>query len=159
MSQLFSSGGQSIGASAWASILPMSIQGWYPFGLTGLIPVLSKGFSRIFSSTTIQKHQFFGAQPSLWSNSHICILKRTLYKNSHILKRTFILLCEQRASLCHFALILTNEVAGPAWSTAVTSQLSYDIHPGSLQPVLHIKVSASNPNLIRLPPAPVRALD
>ena len=46
------------------------IQGWFPLGLTGLIPLLSKGLSRVFSSTTVWKHQFFGAQPSLWSNSH-----------------------------------------------------------------------------------------
>ena len=55
-----------------ASVLPMNIQGWFPLGLTGLISLLSKGLSRVFSSTTIWKHQFFGAQPSLWSNSHIC---------------------------------------------------------------------------------------
>ena len=65
MSRFFASGGQSIGASA--SVLPMNIQVW----LTGLIS-LFKGPSRVFSSTTIQKHQFFGPQPSLWSNSHIC---------------------------------------------------------------------------------------
>ena len=67
ISQLFTSGGQSIGASA--SVLPMNIQNWFPFGLTGLVSLLSKGLSRVFSSTTIQKHQVF-AQPSLWSNSH-----------------------------------------------------------------------------------------
>ena len=55
-----------------ASILPMNIQNWFPLGLTGLISLLSRGLSRVFSSTTIQKHQFFGTQPSLWSNSHIC---------------------------------------------------------------------------------------
>ena len=71
MSWLFTSGGQNIGASASASELPMNIQGWFPLGLTGLISVQSKGFSRVFSSTTICKHQFFGSQPSLWSNSHI----------------------------------------------------------------------------------------
>ena len=65
MSQLFASGGQSIRASS--SVLPMSIQGWFPSGLTGLFSLQSKGLS----STTIWKHQFFGAQPSLWSNSHI----------------------------------------------------------------------------------------
>ena len=65
----FSSDSQSIGASA--SILPMSIQGWFPLGLTGLIFLLSEGLSRIFSSTIVQKHQFFGAQPSLWSSSYI----------------------------------------------------------------------------------------
>ena len=67
----FPSCGQSIGASALASVLPMNIQGWFPLGLTGLISLLSKGLSRVFSST-IQKHQFFSAQPSLWSSSHIC---------------------------------------------------------------------------------------
>ena len=66
---VFTSGGQSIGASASTSVLPMNIQGWFPLRLTGLI-LLSKGFSRVFS--TIQKHQFFGAQPSIWSNSDIC---------------------------------------------------------------------------------------
>ena len=72
MSWLFASGGQSIRVSASASILPMSIQCWYPLGLTGLISLQSKGLSRVFSSTAVQKHQFFSAQPSLWSNSHIC---------------------------------------------------------------------------------------
>ena len=62
---------QSIGASTLASVIPKYIQGWFPFGWTGLISLLSKGLSRIFSSTTIWKHQFFGAQPSLWSSSHI----------------------------------------------------------------------------------------
>ena len=71
MSQLVTSSGQSIGTSASSSVLPMNIQGWFPLGLTGLISFLSKGLSRVFSSTTIQKHQFFGTQPSLWSNSHI----------------------------------------------------------------------------------------
>ena len=71
MSWLFTSGGQSIGASASSSVLPMNIQGWFPLGLNDLTSLLSKGLSRIFSRNTIQKHQFFGAQPSLWSNSHI----------------------------------------------------------------------------------------
>ena len=71
VSQLFTSGGQSIEASASASILPMNIQGWFPLGLTGLISLLCKGFSRVFSSTTVQKHQFFGVQPALWSESLI----------------------------------------------------------------------------------------
>ena len=70
MSQFFPSGGQTIGASALASVLPVNIQDWFPLGLTSLISLLSKGLSRVFSSTTIWKHQFFGAQPSLWSNSH-----------------------------------------------------------------------------------------
>ena len=69
MSHFFSSGGQSIGASA--SVLSTNIQGWFPLGLTGWISLLSKEISRVFSNTTVQKHQFFSAQPSLWSNSHI----------------------------------------------------------------------------------------
>ena len=71
MSPLFPSGSQSIGASASASVLPMTIQGWFPLGLTDVISLLSVGLSRVFSSTTVWKHQFFGAQPSLQSNSHI----------------------------------------------------------------------------------------
>ena len=68
MSWLVTSGGQSIGASV--SVLIMNIQDWFLLGLTGLISLLSKGLSRVFSNTTIQKHQFFGSQPSLWSSSH-----------------------------------------------------------------------------------------
>ena len=70
MSQFFPSGGQSIGASASASVLPMNIQDWSPLGWTGWISLQSKGLSRVFSNTTVQKHQFFRAQLSLWSNSH-----------------------------------------------------------------------------------------
>ena len=70
MSRLFASGGQIIGASASASVLPMNIQDWFPLGLTGLISLLSK-LSRVFSNTTLWKHQFFSAQLSLWSNSCI----------------------------------------------------------------------------------------
>ena len=65
MSQFFTSGGQSIGASASASVLPMNIQDWFPLGFTGLITLQSTGISRVFSSTTVQKHQFFGTQLSL----------------------------------------------------------------------------------------------
>ena len=71
VSPLFASGGQRIGASVSTSVLPVNIQSWIPSGLTGLISLLSKWLSRIFSSTTILKHQFFGTQPSLWSNSHV----------------------------------------------------------------------------------------
>ena len=71
MSRLFASDGQSIGISASASVLPMNIQGWFPLVLTGLISLMSRGLSRVFSSTTSWKHQFFSAQPCLWSNSHI----------------------------------------------------------------------------------------
>ena len=71
MSWFFPSGGQSIGASASASVVPMNIQDWFPLGLTGLISLQPKGLSRVFANTTVQKHQFFHTQPSLWSNSHI----------------------------------------------------------------------------------------
>ena len=67
-SQFFPSGGQSIGITASASVLPTNIQDYFPLGL---ISLQSKGLSRVFSHTTVQKHQFFGTRPSLWSNSHI----------------------------------------------------------------------------------------
>ena len=71
MSWLFTSDGHSIGASGSALVLQMNIQGWFPLGLTGLIPLQSKGLSRIFSNTIVQQNQIFGAQLSLWPNSHI----------------------------------------------------------------------------------------
>ena len=64
-SQLFTSGGQSIGVSASTSVLSATIQGWFPLGWTGWISLLSKGLSRVFSNTTVQKHQFFSTQFSL----------------------------------------------------------------------------------------------
>ena len=76
MSQFFTSGVQSIGASASASVLPINTQRNQPcnflLGLTGLISLQPKWLSRVFSSTAVRKHQFFSAQPSLWSNTHIC---------------------------------------------------------------------------------------
>ena len=71
INQFFPSNGQSIGASASASVLPMNIQDWFPLGLTGSISLQSKELSRVFSNTIVQKHQFFGTQLSLWSSSHI----------------------------------------------------------------------------------------
>ena len=71
VNQFFASGGQRIGVSASASVLPMSIQDWFPLEWTCWISLLSKGLLGIFSNTTTQKHQFFGIQSSLWSNSHI----------------------------------------------------------------------------------------
>ena len=68
--EFFASGSQSIGASTSASVLPMNIQDWFPFRWTGWIFLQSKGLSRVFSNTIVQKHQFFGTQLSLWSNSH-----------------------------------------------------------------------------------------
>ena len=84
MSQLFASDGQSIGVSASSSALPMNIQGWFPLQLTGLISLQSKRFSRVFSSTTVRKHKFCIAQPSLWpmlycttkAHDSICVLAR-----------------------------------------------------------------------------------
>ena len=71
VSRFFTSCVQSIRASASASVLPMNTQDWFPLRLTSLISLLSKGLSRVFSNVTMWKHQFFGTQPSLWSNSHI----------------------------------------------------------------------------------------
>ena len=86
MSWLFKAVGQTIGASALASVLPMNIQGWFPLGLTGLISLLSKELSRVFSNTIVWKHQFFGTQTSLWSNSHIHIwlLEKHSFDDTHL---------------------------------------------------------------------------
>ena len=72
ISHFFALGGQSIGVSASASVHPMNIQDWFTLGLTGWISLQSNGLSRVFSNTIVQKYQFFGAQPSLWSKSNIC---------------------------------------------------------------------------------------
>ena len=71
MSQFFASSGQRIGTSASGSVLPMNIRDWFLLGLPGLISLLSKGLSRVFSNTIVKKHQFFSAQPSLWSLTSI----------------------------------------------------------------------------------------
>ena len=71
MSQFFASGGQSIAVSASVSVLPMNIQDWFPLGWTGWISLQSKGLSRVFSNTPVQKHQCYGIQLSLWSNAQI----------------------------------------------------------------------------------------
>ena len=71
VSQFFASDGQSIGVSASASVLPVNIEDWLPLGWTGWISLQSKGLSRVFSNTTVQKHQFFSAQPSLWPSSSV----------------------------------------------------------------------------------------
>ena len=70
-SQLFASGGQCTGVSASTAVLPLNIQDWSPLGWTGWISLWSKGLSRAFSNTTVQKHQLFSTQPSSWSKSHI----------------------------------------------------------------------------------------
>ena len=79
MSQFLESGDQSIRASASTPVLPMNLQDWFPLGWTDLISLQYKGLSRVFSSTTIWKHQFFSTQPSLWTNAHICtwLLEKT----------------------------------------------------------------------------------
>ena len=79
MSWLFTSGGQAIGASMSASVLPLNVQGWFTLGLTGLVSLQSKGLSRVIFSTTIWES--LGAQPSLWSNSHIYnwLLEKTYF--------------------------------------------------------------------------------
>ena len=88
MSQLFTSGGQSTGVSASASVLPVNTQDWFPLGWTGWISLQSKGLSGVFYNTTVQKHQFFGTQLSLWSNSHIhtwLLEKSQLWLDGHLL--------------------------------------------------------------------------
>ena len=87
MSQLFASGGQSIGVSASTSVLPMNTQDWSPLGWTGWISLQSKRLSRVFSNTTVQKHQFFGAQLSSQSNSHI---HTSAGKTIALTRRTFV---------------------------------------------------------------------
>ena len=94
MSWLFTSDCQNNGASASASVLPMSIQSWFPLGLTGLISFLSRGLSRVFTSITVRRHQFFSTQPSLWSNSNI---HKWLLKKNHSFD--YMDLCQQRC-LC-----------------------------------------------------------
>ena len=90
-SQLFASGGQSTGVSASASVLPMSIQDGFPLGWTGWLSLQSKGLSRVFSSTTAQKLQFFSAQPCLWPNSHIhtwLLEKHVMWSTSSFLSQS-----------------------------------------------------------------------
>ena len=82
------SDGQSIGASASASVLPMNTQGWFPLGLTGLLPLVSKGCSRVFSSTTIWKHQFFGA--SIFFIVQLSYLYVTTGKTIVLIIQTFV---------------------------------------------------------------------
>ena len=87
VSQHFTSGGQSIGVSASTSVFPMSLQDWSPLGWTGWISLQSKGLSRVFSNTTVQKHQILRSQPSLWSNSHI---HTWLLKKPQLWRQTFV---------------------------------------------------------------------
>ena len=114
VSWLFTSGGQSVGASTSASVLPVNIQNWFPLGLTGLISLLSKGLSRVFSSTAIQKHQFFGTQLPSWSSSYICtwlLEKPSGYWGSNLITRRKII-CFNEFFLRGAWLMLTIEMAG-----------------------------------------------
>ena len=93
VSQFFASGGQSIGVSALASVLPMNIQNWFPLGLTDLISLQSKGLSRVFSSTTVQKHRFFDTQLPLWCVC-VCVNVHTAFQlgtERHLVIRCFAL--------------------------------------------------------------------
>ena len=135
MSQFVTSGGQSIGGSALVSVLPMNIQDWFPLGLNGLISLKSKGLSRVFSNTTIQKHQFFSAQLSLWSNSHIhtWLLEKPVIRVSKVmsllfnvlsnlvitfLPRSKPLLVSWLQSLFTVILILNNSISDNEWCWA-----------------------------------------
>ena len=88
MSQLFASGGQSIGVSASTSVLPINTQDWFPLGWTGWISLQSKGFSRVFSNTTVQKHQFFCTQ--LFFIIHLSHPYMTTGKTIALTRRTFV---------------------------------------------------------------------
>ena len=83
MNWLFASGGQNIGAPASASVLPVNIQGWFLLGLTGFISLLSKGLSRVFSSTTVGKYQFFGSQP-YYTYIQIHIYVKYIYTHTYL---------------------------------------------------------------------------
>ena len=100
MSQFFASGGQSIRASA--SVLPMNIQDWFPLGLTGWISLLFKGLARVFSSTTVWRHQFFNAQPFLWSSNNTTkistCLRLSIPSSSHTVQT------QDVNSICHINL-------------------------------------------------------
>ena len=98
MSWLFTSGGQSIGVSASASVLPTNIQDWSPLGLTGWISLQSKGLSRVFSNATVQKHQYFSAQLSLWSNCHNHNM--TTGKSTALTTRTFVIKVKWKSFGC-----------------------------------------------------------
>ena len=102
-SQFFAPCGQSIGALASASVLPMNIQGWFPLWLTGLISLQFKGLSRVFSNTTVVKHWFFDVKTSLWSNSHIYgvteldTTEETQQQHQTAYLKAKTLLCQQRS--------------------------------------------------------------
>ena len=108
---VLASSGQSIGASASASVLPVNIQGWSPLGMIGLISLQSRGLSRVLSNTTVQKHQFFGVQLSLWSDSciHTWPLEKLQFKTS----------CHPRALGKHMSDREGGVLAGLAWKLSL----------------------------------------
>ena len=120
MSQLLASGTQSIGASA--SVLAMSIWSWFPLGWTGWISLLSRGLSRVFSSTAVWKHLFFGAQPSLWS-----------WSSSHI--HSWLLQCSVRPALCQGRLVLLKHTECATDASWLTDQMK-DVGDGDKEGLL-----------------------
>ena len=119
ISQLFAWGGQSTGVSALASVLPMNTQGWSPLGWTGWISLQSKGLSRVFSNTTIQKHQFFGTQlSSQFGNFKVCRLTWTGGNFLQISERTGPIEKNPIVS-CHSAPLLLCSCIGIYWSMSV----------------------------------------
>ena len=133
-SQFFASGSQSIGVSASASVLPMNIQDWFPLGWTGWISLLSKGLSRVFSSTTIQKHQFWGIQPSSWSNSriHIWWLEKPSFDYGPLLAKCylcFLIRCRTRLSSSSSKLWLSPFSAVKLYLFFFTSLFSVNGYP------------------------------
>ena len=132
MSRLFTSGGQRIGVSASASVLPKNIQDWFPLGLAGLIFLQSKGPSRVFSRTTVQKHQFFDSQPSLWSKSHICIwlLEKTVALNIQTFVSKVIFLLFNMLSNFVIAFLLRSYCC----CCCITSFMSDSVRPHRWQP-------------------------
>ena len=123
--QLSTSGGQSIGASASETVLPANIQSW--FSLTGFISLQSKGLSRVFSSTTVQKHQFFSAQPSLWSSSHFCIWLLDLFTNCSLVVKW---LAELNEAMIHDCRVTQNE-----WVIEKSSDKTWSPGEGNSNPV------------------------
>ena len=110
VNQLLTSGGQSIGTSASASVLPMNIQDWSPSGWAGWISSQSKGLSRVFSNTTVQKHQFFGAQSSLWSSSHIHMwLLEKPYKYCRVLQYYWSIIMQDDWNKIFKSVLITQE--------------------------------------------------
>ena len=125
MSQLFASGGQRTGTPTSASVLPMNIQDWFPLGLTGLLSLQSKRLSRVFSNTTVWKHQFFSAQPSLWSSFHIhtWLLEKPLVQFSSV---TQLCLTLRPQGLQHARLPCPSSILG---AYANSCPLSWWCHP------------------------------